>query len=152
MGTEYQIRKMTNSGDGWWWELHSYGIVLGAAKLQLNMIKRVYFILCDFYHNKKIIKNSLHHKECFWKKWWFKTWFSLLLKRRFKVWPPDAKSWLTGKDPAAGNDWRQEEKGMTEDETVGRHHQFNEHEFEQALWDSKAREAWRAAVHGVAKS
>ena len=35
------------------------------------------------------------------------------------VWPPDTKNWLTGKDPAAGKDWRWEEKGMTEDEMVG---------------------------------
>ena len=48
------------------------------------------------------------------------------------LWPPDAKNWLTRKDPDAGKDWRQE-KGMTEDEMVGRHHQFNGHEFEQAL-------------------
>ena len=38
------------------------------------------------------------------------------------LWPPDAKSWLIGKDPDAGRDWRQEEKGMTEDEMVGWHH------------------------------
>ena len=43
--------------------------------------------------------------------------------------PPDVKSWLIRKDPDAGNDWRQEEKGTTEDEMVGWHHQFNEHEF-----------------------
>ena len=43
--------------------------------------------------------------------------------------PPDVKSWLIRKDPDAGKDWRQEEKGMTEDEMVGWHHQFNEHEF-----------------------
>ena len=48
------------------------------------------------------------------------------------LWPPDAKNWLTGKDPDAGKDWRQEEKGMTEDEIVGWHHQLNGHEFEQA--------------------
>ena len=47
------------------------------------------------------------------------------------LWPPDAKSWLIGKDPDAGKDWRQEEKGMTEDEMVGWHHWFNGHEFEQ---------------------
>ena len=35
------------------------------------------------------------------------------------LWPPDAESWLTGKDPDAGKDWRQEEKGTTEDEMVG---------------------------------
>ena len=49
------------------------------------------------------------------------------------LWPPDAKSWLIRKDPDAGKDWRQEEKGTTEDEMVGWHHWFNGHEFEQAL-------------------
>ena len=47
--------------------------------------------------------------------------------------PPDAKSWLIGKDPDAGKEWSQEEKGMTEDEMVGWHHQLNRNEFEQAL-------------------
>ena len=47
-------------------------------------------------------------------------------------WPPDAKSWLTGKDPDAGKDWRQEEKGVTEDEMAGWHHWLDGHEFEQA--------------------
>ena len=46
------------------------------------------------------------------------------------LWPPDAKSWLIGKDPDAGKDWGQEEKGMTEDEMVRWHHQLNGHEFE----------------------
>ena len=46
------------------------------------------------------------------------------------LWPPDAKSWLIGKDPDAGKDWRWERKGMTEDEMVGWDHRFNEHEFE----------------------
>ena len=49
------------------------------------------------------------------------------------LWPPDAKNWFVGKDPDAGQDWRQEEKGPTEDEMVGWHHQLNGHEFEQAL-------------------
>ena len=48
------------------------------------------------------------------------------------LWLPDAKNWLIGKDPAAGKDWRWEEKGTTEDEMVGWHHQFDGHEFEQA--------------------
>ena len=52
-------------------------------------------------------------------------------------WPPDAKSWLIGKDPDAGKDWRQEEKGATEDEMIGWHHWVNGHEFEQALGDSE---------------
>ena len=49
------------------------------------------------------------------------------------LWPPDVKSWLIGKDPDAGKDWRQEEKGTTEDEMVGWHHWLDGHEFEQAL-------------------
>ena len=49
------------------------------------------------------------------------------------LWSPNMKNWLTGKDPDAGKDWRQEEKGTTEDEMVGWHHQLDGHEFEQAL-------------------
>ena len=45
------------------------------------------------------------------------------------LWPPDAKSWLIWKDPDAGKDWRQEEKGKTEDEMVGWHHRLNGPEF-----------------------
>ena len=45
-------------------------------------------------------------------------------------WPPDSKSWFIGKDPDAGWDWGQEEKGTTEDYMVGWHHQLNSHEFE----------------------
>ena len=53
------------------------------------------------------------------------------------LWPPDAKSWLAGKDPDAGKDWGQEEKGVTEVEMVGWHHWLNGHEFEQTLGDSE---------------
>ena len=45
------------------------------------------------------------------------------------LWAPDVKNWLTGKDPDAGKDWRQEEKGTTEDEMVGWHHLLNGDEF-----------------------
>ena len=47
------------------------------------------------------------------------------------LWPPDGKNWLTGKDPDAGKDWRQEEKGTTEGEMVGWHHWLYEYEFDQ---------------------
>ena len=50
-------------------------------------------------------------------------------------WPPDVKSWLVGKDPDAGKDGGQEEKGVPEDEIVGWHHRLDGHEFEQAPWD-----------------
>ena len=49
------------------------------------------------------------------------------------LWPPVVKNWLTGKDPDARQDWRQEKKGTTEDEMVGWCHWLNGHEFEQAL-------------------
>ena len=49
------------------------------------------------------------------------------------LWPPDGKNWLIGKIPDAGKDWRQEEKGMTEDEMVGWHHWLDGQEFEQAV-------------------
>ena len=61
-----------------------------------------------------------------------------------KLWPSDAKSQLIGKD------WRQEEKGTTEDEMAGWHHGLNGHELE--LCEVKDREAWHAAVHGIAES
>ena len=57
----------------------------------------------------------------------------LMLKLKIQYFgPPDVKNWLIWKDPDAGKDWRREEKGMTEDEMVGWHHQLNRHEFEQA--------------------
>ena len=45
------------------------------------------------------------------------------------LWPPDVKNWLIWKDPDAGKDWRQEEKGTTEDEMAGSHHQLDGREF-----------------------
>ena len=54
-----------------------------------------------------------------------------------KLWPPDAKSWLTGKDRGAGKDWGQDDKGVTKDEMVGWHHRLNGHEFEQTPGDSE---------------
>ena len=61
------------------------------------------------------------------------------------LWPPDVKSWLIWKDPDAGRDWGQEEKGTTEDELVGWHHWLDG----QVVMD---REAWYAVVHAVAES
>ena len=52
------------------------------------------------------------------------------------LWPPDVKSWLIGKDPGAGKNWGQEEKGTTEDEMIGWHHWLNGHEFEETQGDS----------------
>ena len=56
----------------------------------------------------------------------------MMLKPKLQYFrPPDAKSWLTGKDPDAGKDWGQGKKGMAEDEMVGWHYWLNGHQFEQ---------------------
>ena len=65
-------------------------------------------------------------------------------------WPPDPKSWLIGKDPDAGKDWRQKVKRAAEDEMVRRHHWLNGQELSKLWKIVKNREAWGAAVHGVA--
>ena len=57
------------------------------------------------------------------------------------LWTPDAKNWLIGKDPDPGNNWRQEEKGMTENKMVGWHHQLDGHEFKQAPGDGDGQES-----------
>ena len=79
------------------------------------------------------------------------------------LWPPDAKNRFIGKDPDIGKDWRQEEKGMTEDEMIGWHHWLNGHEFEQALgvgdgqgslvicssWDCRVRQDWVTELNWI---
>ena len=62
----------------------------------------------------------------------------LMLRLKLLIlWPSDVKNWLIWKDPDAGKDWRQEEKGVTGDEMVGWHHWLNGHEFEETLRDSE---------------
>ena len=68
------------------------------------------------------------------------------------LWPPDGKSGLIGKDPDARKDWRQEEKEVTEDEMLGRHHRLNEYEFEQTLRDSKGQASLVCCSPWAAKS
>ena len=69
-----------------------------------------------------------------------------------KLWPPDANSWLTGKDLDARKDWRQKGKRVTEDEMVGGHHRFSGHELGQTPGDGEGQASLCAAVHGVEKS
>ena len=75
----------------------------------------------------------------------------LKLKLQYSLWPPDAKSWLIWKDPDAVKDWGQEEKGTTEDEMDGITDSMDMSlsELREMVID---REAWRAAIHRVAKS
>ena len=68
------------------------------------------------------------------------------------LWPPDAKSWLILKDPDAGKDWGQEEKGTTEDEIVEWHHWLDGRGLGRLRELVMDREAWRAVVLGVEKS
>ena len=74
------------------------------------------------------------------------------MKLKLQYLPPDAKSWLTEKDSDAGKDWKQEEKGATEDEMVGWHHWLIDLSLSKLQETVKNREGWRAAVHGVAES
>ena len=64
---------------------------------------------------------------------------------------PFEKSQFIGKDPDAGKDWRQEEKGMTEDKMVVWHHQINGHEFEQALGDDEGQRSLACCIPWVRK-
>ena len=68
------------------------------------------------------------------------------------LWPTHVKNWLIGKDPDAGKNWGQGEKGVTEDEIAGWHCWLSGHGVSK-LWEMvKDRETWRAACHGVAKN
>ena len=68
------------------------------------------------------------------------------------LWPPDAKNQLIEKDPDAGKDWRQEEKGATEDDMVEWYHWLKGREFEQTPGDGEGQGSLACCIHGVIKS
>ena len=84
------------------------------------------------------------HKYIDWKDWCW-SWNSNTLAT-------DVKNWLIWKDPDAGKDWRQEDKGMTEDEMVDWHYRLDGHEFEQALGVGDGQGSLACCSHGFAKS
>ena len=86
--------------------------------------------------------------------WWKQSWLFIGrtdAKAEAPIfWPPDMKDWLIGKEPDAGKDWGEEEKGTTEDEMVGWHHWLHGHEFEQDPGVAD-RQGSHAAVNRVTK-
>ena len=132
-------------------------LVLMSTARAITFLHNLFLCTQDYWESLKIrektvIWNSLGHHII--SRWWRGTreikpvnpkgnWPWILIGRTDAeteapiIWPPDVKSQLTGKDPSTGKDEGQEEKGVTEDEMAGWHHQLNGHEFEQTLGDSE---------------
>ena len=86
------------------------------------------FIFKTYVHYLKLFLSQIFSDHLFTRI--FNLTFSMSLSETPILWPPHAKNWLIGKDPDAGRDWEQEEKGTTEDEMAGWHHQLDGHEYE----------------------
>ena len=117
-----------SSSHVWKWELdHKEGWALKNWYFQTVMIK-----ILDSPFDCKAIK-PVNPKG---NQLWIFIWRTDAEAEALILWPPYAKSWLTGKYPDAGKDWEQE-KGVKEDKKVGWHHRLNGHEFEQTQGDSE---------------
>ena len=116
----------------------------------ITLLIKVHIVKAMVFSGSHVPVWELDHKEI-WvpKSWCFRT---VVLKQAPVLWPPDAKSQLIRKDLVAGKDWRQEEKGSTEDEMVGWHHQCDGHEFEQALEDDEGQGSLACYSPWVSKS
>ena len=136
--------------------LKSGGITLPT---KVPIVKARFFPIIMYRYESWTIKKAKHWRINAFKLWCWKRLLSSLDSKKIKpvnpkrnqpwifvgstdaeaealiLWPPDVKNSLIGKDPGAGQDWRQEEKGTTEDEMVGWHHWLNGHAFEQAQGD-----------------
>ena len=121
---------------------------------KVHLVKAMVFPVVMYGCESYTIKKEEHQNWCFWTVVLKKTLESPLGCKEIKLvhpkgnqslifigrtdaeaetpilWPPDVKNWLIGKDPDAGKDWRQEEKGMVEDDMARWYHQLNGHEFE----------------------
>ena len=133
---------------------------------ETSLSTKVHIAKAMFFPVVMLLMWELNHKEgCTWKNWCFqtvvleKTLESPLDRKEIKsvnprgnqpwmfigrtdteaplLWPPDAKSWLIGKDLDAGEDWRQKEKRGMDDKMVRQYHWLSGHEFEQTLGDSE---------------
>ena len=112
---------------------------------KVHLVKAMVFPVVIYGCESWIIKKPEHQRIAAFELWCWRRLLRVLWATRRSVlgvhwkdwcwswnsntWPPDVKSWFTGKDPDVGKDWRQGEKGMTEDKIVGWHHQLNGHEF-----------------------
>ena len=110
--------------------------------LQSMELQRVRHNWATKQQRQKTLENPLDRKEIRpvnpkWNQPWIFTGRTDTEVEAPVAWPPDAKSWLIGKDPEAGTDWEQEAKGATEDEMVGWRHQLNGHESKQTPGDSE---------------
>ena len=122
----------------------------------------------EFYKSKKVIKKAGHRRIDAFELWCWRTlespldckqskpvnpngnqsWIFTVRTEAPKLWPPDVKRQLTGKDLDAGKDWGQEEKGMTEDEMAGWHHRLNALTW---VWANSERQ-WRTGMPGMLHS